>query len=386
MSGARILGVGTAGLLLLAACTQHNPRYRQAGDGGRDLAGRTDAITDALSGVEPGPGPDGSGEEDLGGADTADAGIDQRVADLAADRDPTDVTVDLAPDAVADRAPDGFVPPAGCGTGTANVSSILDADGVVADDDGTLYYLTDDSTNSYVGRILPGGVPDTKWLPVMNSPTTWGLALDREQQRIYVLVVDGGGALVKYDNIKGSPTGTVFYAPITNGNDVVVGSDGSVYFSQQGDRHIYRVPRAGGAAQRVSATTLGSVALKQAPAGLTFDPAGNLLVGLEHGGPIYRLALTGGVETGRTAVGTWTGWANGMTHDRAGRLYISLYDDLDPRSVVRLDTETPTTTTTITSGSRFSSITFGRGTLDCRDLYIADPFGPMRRVRVVDSL
>ena len=68
----------------------------------------------------------------------------------------------VTPDATVDLPPDAFVAPAGCGTVTTNVSSVMNADGVVVDTDGTIYTLTDDATHSYVGRIPPGGTPDTK--------------------------------------------------------------------------------------------------------------------------------------------------------------------------------------------------------------------------------
>src|SRR5947209_6597379 len=73
----------------------------------------------------------------------------------ALDAAPADGMVDLEgpgpSDAVVadvrDVAPDAFSPPAGCGTGVANLAGINDADGVVVDGDGTVYFLTDDSTH-----------------------------------------------------------------------------------------------------------------------------------------------------------------------------------------------------------------------------------------------
>ena len=124
--------------------------------------------------------------------------------------------------------------PAGCGTVTTNVSSVMNADGVVVDTDGTIYTLTDDATHSYVGRIPPGGTADPRWLRVDNSPTTWGLALDSANARIYVLVVDGTGALVRYNTSRPQPRRRDLLQPDHNGNDVVVGPEGDVYYTQQG--------------------------------------------------------------------------------------------------------------------------------------------------------
>jgi sugar lactone lactonase YvrE len=276
------------------------------------------------------------------------------------------------------------MPSVGCGTAAANITGITNADGVVVDTDGTLYFLTDDATHSYVGRTQPGRAPEVKWLRVDNAPVTWGLALDSALQRIYVLVVSGQGALVAFDHITGTPVGRAVLTGLANPNDVVVAADGTVYYTHQGDRQVYGFSPTTGTATRVTDVPLGSAALKQAPAGLTVDADQNLIVGLEHGGPLYKISLSGGREQSRTVFGSWTGWANGLAFDRRGRLYVSIYDDQDPRAVVRLEPDG--TTVTVTSGGRFSSIAFGRGSLDCRDLYVADPFGPMRRVRVDDAL
>jgi hypothetical protein len=351
---------------LAAACTGANPAFMipsqldappsfdaPAGEAGTDAAGSDAAGSDAAG-------------SDAAGSDAA--GSDAAGSDAA------------GPDA----PPDAFVPPAGCGTGTADVTGIDNADGVQVDTDGTVYFLSDDAVHSYVGRIRPGQAPEPRWVRVDNSPTTWGLALDSARKRLYVLVVDGQGALVAFDNITGAPVGSQFVTGINNGNDVVVAPDGAVYYSQQGNRHVYRVPPEGGAPALVTMTPVGSNVLNQAPAALAIAPDGSLLVGLERGGPIYKLTLAAGREVGRAPLGSWMGWANGLAHDRRQRLYVAMYDDTAPRAVVRLEADG--SAIPITTGSRFSSIAFGRGALDCRDLYVADPNGPMRRVRVGDSL
>jgi sugar lactone lactonase YvrE len=331
-------------------------------------------------------GRDGAVEMSAGDpAPVSDALAEQAAADAAgSDLGGGDGSAEVAP-APPDTAPDVSAVPPGCGTTTANIAGIKNADGVVVDTDGTIYFLTDDPDNSYVGRILPGGKPDIQWLTVFQSPTTWGLALDSPGHRLYVLVVDGGGGLVVYNNIKsGSPVGSTIVNGITNGNDVAVASNGVVYYTQQSDRMIYSVSPSGGAPKLVTKQPLGVTSLKQAPAALAFTPDGKLLVGLEHGGSIYSITLTNGVESARDPLPFWTGWANGMTFDRRGQLYISMYDDVEPRSVVRLESDGRTTP--ILNGGRFSSIAFGRGPLDCRDLYVADPYGPMQVQRVPDSL
>jgi hypothetical protein len=386
-----------AGCLVLVSCREPNPAFEVVVED----AGRADtakpAPPDAKPVVDMAP-PDPVGGTGGGGDPIpTDAPVEEipvppqpdapaPVLDVAPvidgaviDATPVvDVTVPL------DLPPEVFTPPAGCGTREASVAGIKNADGVVVDTDGVVYFLTDDTNDSYVGRIPLGEVPDPKWLKVENSPTTWGLALDSARNRLYVLIVDGGGALIYYDDIKGAHIGHQLVLGIDNGNDVAVGPDGTVYYTQQGDRNIYSVSLTGGTPKLVTTKAIGTTSTR--PAALAFTPGGDLLVGVENSGPIYTITLTaGGVEASRIPIGEWMGWANGLTYDHGGRLYVSIYHDTEPRSVVRLDPDGKTTFP-ISSGGRFSSIAFGRGPLDCRDLYIADPYGPMRRVRVNDSL
>jgi hypothetical protein len=388
-----------AGCLVLASCREPNPAFEIIvipDAGGVDLAGPPPPV-DAQTVVDMTP-PDPVGGTGGGNPPPTDAPVEEiavppqpdapaPVVDVAPAVDlPPVMDVNPVVDVTApmDLAPDVFTPPAGCGTGAASVTGIKNADGLVVDTDGIVYFLTDDADNSYVGRIPVGGMPDPKWLRVDNSPTTWGLALDSVRHRLYVLIVDGSGAIIYYDDIKGTPRGGQLVVGIDNGNDVVVGPDGTVYYTQQGDRNVYSVPFTSGPPKLMTTKPIGTGTAR--PAALAFAPDGNLLVGLENSGPIYKVTLTaGGVEASRIPIGEWMGWANGLTFDHGGRLYISIYHDTDPRSVVRLDADGKTTLP-ISSGGRFSSIAFGRGPLDCRDIYIADPYGPLRRVRVNDSL
>jgi streptogramin lyase len=350
---------------LLTACTAPNPAYWP----GTDVGAGEDERLDAPS------SPAADAARPLSDAAVADGVI---ASDVPADAPAPDAASD------ADGGADARVTAAGCGTGVANISGISGADGLVIDTDGTLYFLTDDATSSYVGRIRPGQAPQIKWLRVDNAPVTWGLGLDSARRRLYVLVVSGQGALVAFDDITGTPTGKAVITGLKDPNDVVVAPDGTVYYSSQGDRQIYRLAPGGSTAVAVTTTPLGDAAAMQAPAALALDDAQNLVVGLAHGGPLYLLTLAGGVEQARTPYRMWTGWANGLTFDRRGRLYVSIYDDVEPRSVVRLEADGRAST--VTSGGRFSSLVFGRGALDCRDLYVTDPYGPMRRVRVDDAL
>src|SRR4030095_6269831 len=154
------------------------------------------------------------------------------------------------------------------------------------------------------------------------APAPGGLALDRINRRIYVLVVSGPGALVAFDDIDGAAPGRQVVTGLDNPNDVVVAKDGSVYFSSQGDRYVYRVASAGGAKEAVSTMPFGDGAMTQKPSARPVDPEGNLIVGLEPSGPLYRVALSAtGLQTSRTPIPGWNGWVNGLTYDRSNRLY-----------------------------------------------------------------
>jgi sugar lactone lactonase YvrE len=357
--------------LCLMACTRTNPAYH------RVVAGDGDAEPLPPDAGAPAPEPDTAPVVEAA-PDTAPPEVD--ALPFAPDRATSPDSMDLL---ARDLAPDGYVPPAGCGLATTDVSAIKNVDGLAIDDDGTIYLLTDDSTHSYVGRLKPNQPYDQKWRRLDNSPVTWGIALDRKNRRIYVLLVGPPGALVVFDDIDGAATGSQVVTDLENPNDAVVGEDGSVYVSNQGDRTVYRVQRAG-LKSPISTTPFGDKAMGQMPSALTIDPAGNLIVGLEPGGPIYRVALSAdGMQTSRTAIPGWNGWANGLTYDRSGRLYIGIYHDTQPRNLVRLEPDGRVTT--IAMNGRFSSIAFGRGPLDCRDLYVTDPYAAMRRVRVMDA-
>jgi hypothetical protein len=356
-------------LLVAAACTKHNPAYYP--HLGRADLGVADGAAGAAGAVEP-PGADRP--PDLGAGDPADAAGPGPV-DAAA---PPDRGADVPGADLAGAA----VPPVACGTLTTAVENVRNADGVVIDPlDGRLYLLT---AENWVGRSLPGEAAVPRWQEVGASPATYGLALDSARARLYVLVGGPAGSLVAFDDIRGTPRRSTFVTGIRDGNDVTVGLDGSVYYTQMADRHVYRVAPGGGTPTMVTTSIVGNATAGQSPAALTMHADGSLWVGVGNGGPVFKLTLASFRETGRTRAGTFTGWANGLAFDLRDRLYVANYHESINQSVVRL--EANGTPTTIAIGARFSSIAFGRAPLDCRDLYIADPYGPMRRVRVIDAM
>ena len=95
----------------------------------------------------------------------------------------------------------------------------------------------------------------------------------------------------------------------------------------------------------------------------------------------WRIELADGVEQRRSPHGDDGGWANGLAFDARGRLYVGGYTlGGSEADIARID-DSGAPSLSIQSGPGFASLAFGRGALDCRDLYIAVPTGPLRRIQ-----
>lgn len=374
-----------------AGCTRPNPAFLLT----TDLDGGSDADAAELEDVAVDPPADSQplldleGEGDLEG----DAEVDVAPAPDSAEEEVTpapDVAtpVDLAPldstEAPPDLAPEtspDLRPPVACGTARPAISTITGGDGLAIGPDGTMYFTSDDGTHGWIGRMV-GSTITSDWLRINYARATAGLALDRSGTKLYVASVSGE-ALLMFDLAANPVQGSTIIANAPGINDLATAPDGStIYFSRQSDRHVYMVRAGVSAAVRVTITTIGVAAQDQGPAGLAFGPDGALYVGQRKGGNVIRLTLNGdGRESGRSNFGTFTGWANGLAFDLSGRLYVATYSDAVNTKVVRLAAGGGPATD-IETGGQFASLAFGRGTLDCHDLYIALPSGAMRRRNV----
>jgi sugar lactone lactonase YvrE len=331
-----------AAALLLLACTRDNPAFRPP----VPEAGVSD-IADAPAPADP---------------------------DVPVDSPPDLPTPDAASPDTRDAASEA-APGTRCGTEHLDVSTISGADGIAIDPDGTLYFTSDDGTHGWVGRMT-GSTITRQWLRIDFGPLTAGLALDRSGKKLYVASVSGE-AILEFDLAANPVTGRTVLTGVPLINDLAFGAPGRLYYSRQSDRHVYFL--AGGVTTRVSGATLGAAVDDEAPAGLAFAPDGALTVGLRKGGEIFRLGLApDGREDSRSVVpGLADAWGNGLAFDEAGRLYVADYDDVADRTVIRVAAGQRAT---VATGGRFASLAFGRGTLDCKDLYVAAPSGPMRRI------
>ena len=319
-------------------------------------------------------------------ADTGDAMVARDGADAAAmdgpDTRPPDMVVpaDMAPvDMVVpvDKpppSPDMPPPRPGCGSERPDISGIQNANGLAIGMDGTIYFTQAASPVGWVGRLRPGMPVEPRWVSVPNGAQLWGLAVDSMRQRLYVSSASGH---IIHQIALGAATATL--APFTRDvdlpNKLAVGPGGVVYFADS-DTKIYRVLPAGDLYE-ASGQGFGA----NASAGVAFTKAGELLVGTLSNGPLFKLTLEGGVERGtRTMLGSFRGWTEAIALDENGRIYLSTHGATGAESrVIRLDAD-GSAPMPLLDGPAFRGLAFGRGALDCRDLYVASQSGPLRRI------
>ncbi|HEY0715028.1 MAG TPA: hypothetical protein VGF45_20270 [Polyangia bacterium] len=388
------LGPGLVVLLSAVGCTVANPDYGEGatssggrgGGGGMSSSevgappsgggGAVSVATDAANSFDTSGGAGGT-SNGAGGA--GNAGTDAPVADVSGPFDVTndgermhDVLADSA--GAADTAID--TRPAGCGSSVLDISGIGPSDGLAMGDDGTLYYTSDDGVDGWIGR-LAGGTLTPKWLRVPNrGRVTTGLALDHARQRLYLADLTNSSILA-YDLTAASPSAATVVTDAAGINDLALDATGTIYYSSQSTKHVHRV--VGNKSVVVTNAIVANVN-EQAPAGLAFASDGQLLVGLRRGGAIVRLRLTGGMEQSRGTYGFFTGWANGLSFDTSGRLYVATYYSTMPGMVLRISAN-GMEGVQVASGATYASMAFGRGPVDCHDLYVASPTGPMQRIR-----
>jgi hypothetical protein len=290
----------------------------------------------------------------------------QPASDVRPDAEASDVqpASDADNDSVATQA---------CGTAVVDVSSITKSDGVAIGDDGTLYFTAVDVVDGWIGRVMGPSV-QPRWLRIPGALNLRGVVIDHARQKLYV-ADDGLGAILAYDLPSPAATGVVVVSGLTGVNDLALDAAGTIYFS--GSQSIYRVVQ--GQAVVISVDPVGDLAKDQGPGGLAFGADGSLIIGIRKGGPIIRLTLASGVEGGRTTFGSFDGWVNGLALDRSGRLYAGMYDLTVNTSVMRIEPD-GLTSAPVAGGGRFASLAFGRGPLDCHDLYVANVGGAMVRV------
>jgi sugar lactone lactonase YvrE len=318
------------------------------------------------------PGPEGSWPADPGSR-WPDAHAEQGPGrDADASRADRAASRDVRPSADAASS----VPNAGgCGTQRPDVGGITHVDSLAIGADGTIYFMRTGPAEAWVGRLQPGGAqPELQWKRIPGSAMRlWGLAVDSRRSRLYVAAGEVD-TIYRVDLTDDGPEPRPFVTDVQEPSDLAVDREGNLYFGERGDGKVHRVTPEG-TRREVTPSRVGP---GSSPAGIALGPDGALYVG-NYGGPIIRVELEDGVEQRRGAWGEFSGRANGLAFDAAGRLYVGTYSTAQDAQLVRVDAS-ESEPILIQSGPHFSSLAFGRGALDCKDLYIAVPTGPMRRI------
>ena len=282
--------------------------------------------------------------------------------------------VDMPPPPPDMPPPPPDMPPArpGCGSERPDISGIVNANGLAIGMDGTIYFTQAAAPVGWVGRLRPGMAVEARWVSIPDGAQLWGLAVDSMRQRLYV--ASASGHIIHQIALGGAtPTLTPFTRDVDLPNKLAIGAGGVVYFADS-DTKVYRVMPSGDLYE--ASKTFGN----NAAAGLAFTKTGDLLVGTLSNGGLYKLTIVGGNEGTRTPLGSFRGWTEAIALDENGRIYLSTHGATGAESrVIRLEAD-GSGPMPLLDGPAFRGLAFGRGALDCRDLYVASQSGPLRRI------
>jgi sugar lactone lactonase YvrE len=212
---------------------------------------------------------------------------------------------------------------------------------------------------------------------VPGAPVIWGLAVDGERKRLYLAA--GPLDAVQMINLQVDPPRLGdFLTGVPMVNDLALDFEGNLYYSQQKQKQVFRATPSGQTSLVTVDPVTNDLGEMVRPAGLAFGPEGDLFLG-NYGSTIVRLPLAGGKALARHRFGNTYPWGNGLAFDVRGRLYVADYWHGE-RSILRFDPD-GSRFTAVGSGTRLSGMVFGRGALDCRDLYVASAAAPLQRLR-----
>ncbi len=284
-------------------------------------------------------------------------------------------------------------PPAACGSATSGVSTVSGARGIAVDRDGIMYFTRESGGRGYIGRVLPGAAPESAWFPIgpVGQPVAGSTprVLRSHRQRGYLVVSDPGlqGGVAYTVNVAGpSPYLGQTTSAIPGIHGLAIAADGGVFISR-GDGHIDRWMPDSYEFIYGRASTAPIFPAGQRVLGLAFGPDGQLYMGSSNGGikraRVVQVAARDFRLMDVVDHGSFTGAANDLAVDVDGRVYVA---DHTGTTGTRLAIVPPGGTGAVQRIDailgRLAGLAFGRGVLQCDDLYITDVGGPAFRYGV----
>jgi len=281
-------------------------------------------------------------------------------------------------------------PPAACGSATSGVSTVSGARGIAVDRDGIIYYTRESGGRGYIGRVLPGAAPESAWFPIgpAGQPVAGSTprVLRSHRQRGYLVVSDPGlqGGVAYTVNVAGpSPYLGQTTSAIPGIHGLAIAADGGVFISR-GDGHIDRWMPDSYEYIYGRASTAPIFPAGQRVLGLAFGPDGQLYMGSSNGGikraRVVQMAARDFRLMDVVDHGSFTGAANDLAVDVDGRIYVADHTGTTGARLAILPPGGAGAVQRIDAIlGRLAGLAFGRGVLQCDDLYITDVGGPAFR-------
>jgi streptogramin lyase len=281
---------------------------------------------------------------------------------------------DLA--AVPDLPP-GDLGAASCGGTHVNLNGITATPALAMDTDGTLYFIREMGTQVWVGRVLPGQAPDPSWKALPASVQIRGMIVDGQRKLLYLANFSGNAIFsIKTTDSMPAATATGVAAP----HGLAVGDDGFLYVTISDGQVLRMSPDLAGW-NVTHATAMPMFPAGQRGLALAFGPSGDLFVG-SSSGAIKRFRVAAGKLSDPVDQTGVLGAVNALAFDIDGRLYVASTVGTTSQALNQIAPGALVALPVVGVTGRLSALAFGRGALDCHDLYVADLAGAAKRVMV----
>jgi glucose/arabinose dehydrogenase len=244
-----------------------------------------------------------------------------------------------------------------CGSARPSLDAIKTAEGLVISEDGTIYFSQPfgGAASNFLGRYRPPYKEvELNWVDV--GPKAVGITLDPKRRVLYV--GSRGRKKLLMVSLTDPPVVRELADAEEKINGVTLAEDASVYYTDQGGGHVYRVQRHGMKSQ-VTTTPV------EDPNGIAFGPDGKLYVLTYAKAKVTQIVVADGKEVSRSLFAEITAGKNadGITFDAKGHMYVTA------GALFRLSVDGKTVTPL---GPAYgANADFGSGALGCSDLYTA---------------